>query len=159
MGLIQLTVTLGAITFSEQIQAFLQMSDLERHLFQNTCLGAFPQVMLLFVQVILFYFQLYREALVSSVVTLLGSLAGALWTLHAGELYYGLGLLIGTSIGFAVALIWLLRQLDRLEYLTFSSQPMAEAVPFRPEMVGPGGLGTWVLKDGQVLSGQERMKS
>lgn len=148
LGLIQVTVTLGAITFADQIQVVLQMTLLEKRLFQNVCIGALPQVMLLFVLVILFYFQFYRQALAASLVALAGSLLGGLISLKLGQLYYGLGLALGTGLGFLVGLGWLLRQMERLEYLTFTQQPMAERVPYRPDMWLGDGLGNRVLREG-----------
>jgi len=141
LGLLQLTVTLGAVTFAPAIGRLLEMSDLETQLFRNVCVGAFPQVMLLFVLVVLFYFQFYREALMTSCVAFAGSLVGGLVTLKLGQDYYGWGLFLGAGLGFGVGLTWLLRRLRILEFITFSQQPMAERVPFRSDMLTTEGLG------------------
>ena len=151
--LVQVAVTLGALTFAPELQLLLQWNDGERFMFRNVCLGAVPQVMLLFCQVILFYFQLYREALVSSVVTFVGCLVGAFITFHYGQDTYGLGLLLGATLGCAVGYYKLFAQIDRLEYLTFSKQPMAEGIPFVPEMMNSEGyLGKTILRDGKMIS-------
>ena len=151
--LVQVAVTLGALTFAPQLQVLLQWNDGERYMFRNVCLGAVPQVMLLFCQVILFYFQLYKEALWSSVITFIGCLVGAFITLHYGQDTYGLGLLLGASLG-CIAGYWnLFRQIDQLEYLTFSKQPMAEGIPFDRSMMTPEGyLGKTILRDGKFIS-------
>ncbi|MBN9417531.1 MAG: exopolysaccharide Pel transporter PelG [Candidatus Eremiobacteraeota bacterium] len=151
--LIQVAVTLGALTFAPQLQILLQWNDGERFMFRNVCLGAVPQVLLLFCQVILFYFQLYKEALWSSVVTFIGCLVGAFITLKFGQDYYGLGLLLGASLGCLVGYWKLFGQIDQLEYLTFSKQPMAEGIPFDREMMTPEGyLGKTILRDGKMIS-------
>lgn len=148
--LVQVAVTLGALTFAPQLQTLLQWNDGERYMFRNVCLGAVPQVMLLFCQVILFYFQLYREALVSSIVTFVGCLVGAFITLKLGQDSYGLGLALGASLGCVVGYFQLFSQIDYLEFLTFSKQPMAEAIPFDPAMMdNQGHLGKTLIRDGQ----------
>lgn len=151
LTLIQAVVTFSAVCFARPIQAALEMQDLERQLFVNMCLGAFPQAILLFVVVILFYFQFYREAALTSAATLLASILTSLWTLRAGESTYGLGLLGGTLVGLLVGFAFLFDRLQRLEYLTFSSQPMAEEIPFEPSMLTESGhFGTYWIRDGQV---------
>lgn len=149
--LIQVTVTLGAVTFAPEIQAVFRMGDLETQIFRNVCIGAVPQVMMLFVQVILFYFQFYREAVVSALVALVVSLLGGLWTLAAGQDFYGLGLFLGCLAGLCVGTFWMLRQMDNLEYLTFSKQPMAEGVKYHPSMMTPEGLGKPVIVAGRKM--------
>jgi uncharacterized membrane protein len=150
LTLVQAVVTFTAVCFASPIQHALEMQDLERQLFVNMCLGAFPQAILLFVVVILFYFQFYREAALTSAVTLAASLLTSAWTLRAGESTYGLGLLGGTLAGLMVGLWLLFDRLQRLEYLTFSSQPMAEEVPFDRSMLCDSGLfGTYWIRDGK----------
>jgi len=151
--LVQIAVTLGALTFAPELQMLLQWNDGERLMFRNVSLGAVPQVMLLFCQVILFYFQLYKEALWSSIVTFIGCLVGAFITLHYGQDYYGLGLLLGASLGCAAGYFTLFAQIDRLEYLTFSKQPMAEGIPFESSMMTPEGyLGKTLIRNGKRVN-------
>lgn len=151
--LLQVAATLGALTFAPELQTLLQWNDGERYMFRNVCLGAVPQVMLLFCQVILFYFQLYKEALISSLVTFGFCLVGAFLTLQGGIDTYGLGLLLGATMGCVVGYWKLFQQIDRLEYLTFSKQPMAEALPFQSSMVTSDGLlGHYIVKDGRRVS-------
>jgi uncharacterized membrane protein len=151
LTLIQAVVTFSAVSFARPIQQALEMQDLERQLFVNMCLGAFPQAILLFVVVILFYFQFYREAAITSGVTLLGCLGTGAWTLVAGESTYGLGLLGGTLIGLVIGFSFLFDRLERLEYLTFSSQPMAEEIPFDRSMVSESGrFGTYWIRNGKA---------
>jgi uncharacterized membrane protein len=151
LTLIQAVVTFTAVCFARPIQSALEMQDLERQLFVNMSLGAFPQAILLFVVVILFYFQFYHEAALTSAFTLVGCLATGVWTLYAGESTYGLGLLGGTLVGLVAGFSLLFDRLERLEYLTFSSQPMAEEVPFEPSMVSDSGhFGTYWIRQGKA---------
>lgn len=151
--LIQIAVTLGALTFAPDLQLLLQWNDGERLMFRNVCLGAVPQVMLLFCQVILFYFQLYKEALWSSLATFAFCLLGAFLTLYFGQDTYGLGLLLGASVGCLVGYFQLFTKIDQLEFLTFSKQPMAEGVPFEPSMMtSQGYLGRYLIRDGRKVS-------
>ena len=153
LTLIQAVVTFTTVCFAGQIQQFLEMSELERQLFVNMTLGAFPQAILLFVMVIMFYFQLYPESAVTATVALIGCWAVGGWTLLAGENTYGLGLLGGTLLGLVVGLYLLFNRVGRLEYLTFSSQPMAEEKPFRKDMVAAtGGYGIYYIRNGQRQS-------
>ena len=160
MFLVQVVVTMGALTFIGEIQTFLQLKDLERELFRNVCVAAIPQVMLLFCLVILFYFQFYREALKTTVLTFLVCLGVGIWTYYLGQWSYGLGLLVGTSAGCLYGYWTLFGQMDLLEFLTFSKQPMAEGVPFDSSMVTESGyLGNWVIRDGRPMSKEMEQKS
>ena len=108
--------------------------------------------MLLFVMVIMFYFQLYPEAAITAGVTLVGCLGVGVWTLYAGENTYGLGLLGGTLLGLALGFFLLFNRVGRLEYRTFSLQPMAEEKPFRPDMLAEGGgFGRYYIRNGKML--------
>lgn len=150
LTLIQAVVTFSTVCFARPIQQALEMSDLERQLFVNMTLGAFPQAILLFVMVIMFYFQLYPEAAITASVALFGCLAVGAWTLKAGENTYGLGLLGGTLLGLAVGFYLLFNRINRLEYRTFSSQPMAEEKPFEPRMLADtGGFGIYYIRNGE----------
>ena len=150
--LIQAVVTFSAVCFATPIQRALEMQDLERQLFVNMCLGAFPQAILLFVMVILFYFQFYREAATTAGIALMGSLLVGTWTLYAGENTYGLGLLGGTVMGLAAGFMLLFDRLERLEYITFSSQPMAEELPFEPRMLTENrNFGLYYIRDGKRI--------
>ena len=101
----------------------------------------------------MFYFQLYPESAVTATVALIGCWAVGGWTLLAGENTYGLGLLGGTLLGLVVGLYLLFNRVGRLEYPTFSSQPMAEEKPFRKDMVAPsGGYGIYYIRNGQRQS-------
>ena len=107
------------------------------------------EVLLLFVMVIMFYFQLYPESAITAGAALIGCLAVGGWTLFAGENTYGLGLLGGTLLGLVVGFYLLFSRIERLEYRTFSSQPMAEEKPFEPRMLAAsGGFGTYYIRGG-----------
>ncbi|MCA9792435.1 MAG: exopolysaccharide Pel transporter PelG, partial [Candidatus Eremiobacteraeota bacterium] len=159
LGLVQAVVTFGAIAFAPQIATGLQMSEHEQQLFVNMALGAAPQVMLLFVMVIMFYFQFYKEAMFTSLIALVGSLgfgALTLWPTHHPDLY-GFGLLGGTGIALVVGMFWLFDRLSLLDYITFSSQPLAEEVPFRQDMLtSRGGFGKTIVQNGKLLVKTEK---
>ena len=153
LTLIQAVVTFTTVCFARPIQQFLELSDHERQLFVNMCLGAFPQAILLFVMVILFYFQFYKEAAVTSALALIGCLGAGVWTLYAGENTYGLGLLVGTLLGTIVGFYLLFDRLERLEFLTFSSQPMAEEQAFKSDMLADSGhFGRYLIRNGERIT-------
>lgn len=148
--LIQAVVTLAAVSYSRALAELLGLSDLERQLFVNMSLGAFPQVILLCLMVTLFYFQFYQEAAWTAGWTLVGCLGVSWWTLQVGEATYGLGLLAGCLVGTVLGFWFLFDRLQRLEYLTFTSQPMAEELPWEPSLATEEGLfGVYWLRDGQ----------
>jgi uncharacterized membrane protein len=152
LALVQGVLTFGAVAFAPQIAQALEMDAHEQRLLVNMALGAAPQVMLLFVMVILFYFQFYREAFWTGLVALASVLLVGMWTLRAGPWAYGLGLGGGTLVGLLVGLVLLFDRLNRLEYITFSSQPMAEEIPFRQDMLADGGgFGTYKVRGGKLL--------
>lgn len=153
LTLIQAVVTFSTVCFAKPIQQALEMSDLERQLFVNMSLGAFPQAILLFVMVIMFYFQLYPEAATTAATALVGCIVVGALTLKAGENTYGLGLLGGTLLGLAVGFYLLFNRIGRLEYRTFSSQPMAEEKPFEPRMLTPSGsFGIYYIRNGERVA-------
>lgn len=152
LGLVQGVLTFGTVAFSPQIGKALQMSAEEQRLLVNMAIGAAPQVMLLFVMVILFYFQFYSEAFWTSLASFVTAVAVGVWTLQVGPWSYGLGLLGGTSAGLLVGMVLLFDRLKRLEYITFMSQPMGEEIPFRREMLADGGgFGIYKVRGGKLL--------
>lgn len=153
LALVQGVITFGCVVFAPQIAKNLEMNAHEQQMFVNMSLGAAPQVMLLFSMVILFYFQFYKEAFITSLTALVASVITGWWTLaYGGEPTYGLGLLVGTGCGMLVGMYLLFRRLKVLEYLTFSSQPMAEELPFRSKLLTANGkFGKYYLQGGKTL--------
>ncbi len=153
LALVQGVITFGCVVYAPTIAKNLQMTAHEEQMFVNMSLGAAPQVMMLFAMVVLFYFQFYKEAFITSLTALVASLVMGWWTLaYGGEPTYGLGLLVGTGCGTAVGMSLLFQRLKVLEYLTFSSQPMAEELPFRSKMLTSNGqFGKYYRQGGKNL--------
>ena len=151
---VQLVCTLGALVFAPFLEGFYDFDGYKIHLFRVCALGAAPQAMLLFVLVITYYFQFYRQALITSLVTFVVAFLTALWTLQAGMEWYGLGLFVGCTTGLILGTLWLFKKLQSLEYLTFMSQPVAEEIPFQSDMMTDGRFGTYTRKDGQMVEAQ-----
>ncbi|MCE7873094.1 DUF4445 domain-containing protein, partial [bacterium CPR1] len=151
---VQLVCTLGALVFAPFLEGFYDFDGYKIHLFRVCALGAAPQAMLLFVLVITYYFQFYRQALITSLVTFVVAFLTALWTLQAGMEWYGLGLFAGCSTGLVLGTLWLFKKLQNLEYLTFMSQPVAEEIPYQSDMMTDGRFGTYTRKDGQMIEAQ-----
>ncbi|MEW6277757.1 MAG: exopolysaccharide Pel transporter PelG [Candidatus Eremiobacterota bacterium] len=148
---IQLTCTLGAMVFAPFLYGFYDFDHYRVHLFRVCALGAAPQVMLLFVLVVMYYFQFYRQALITTILAFTAAFLTALWTLRAGLEYYGIGLFVGCMLGLVVGSLWLFKRLHLLEYLIFTNQPVSEEVPFHPSMLTEGRFGVYSRKDGRTI--------
>ncbi len=146
---VQLVCTLGAMVFAPFLDGLYDFDAYKIHLFRVCALGAAPQAMLLFVLVITYYFQFYKQALIVSFTTFVVAFLTALWTLGAGLEWYGIGLFTGCTTGLVIGTIWLFRRLQLLEFQTFMSQPVAEQVPFEKEMLSDGRFGVYTRRNGQ----------
>jgi uncharacterized membrane protein len=132
-GMIHLIRVQGAITllfliFAPQIIHVLELPPVGVRIFRAVCLGAFFHVMLLITVLMQLYFDLQKQALLTSVLFLVSNGALATWSVSRGINTYGFGYAIASLITLVGGYAMLVQSLKHLDYLTFTGQPIgAEA--------------------------------
>ena len=122
---VQSAVTIAAIVFAPRLLAALGMPPESIPVFRAACLGAFFHVLLLISILMLLYFDLRREALITAVVFVVANAALAGLSLVVGPATWGLGYALASLAALLVGYRLLDARLAELEYLTFSRQPFA----------------------------------
>ncbi|MHC4547835.1 MAG: exopolysaccharide Pel transporter PelG [Planctomycetota bacterium] len=120
-------ITVAMIIFAPLILEVLKLPPIATRLFRLTCLGAFFHVMLLINILMQLYFDLRKQALATSLVFL--SLNGILawWSVSRGVETYGIGYATASFLALTLGYLLLHRSLERLDYMTFTSQPIGTA--------------------------------
>ena len=86
--------------------------------------GALALCFCQFALMILYYYELYREAFITTLLLLVGNLTTDLVTLSWGSEFHGLGLTVGSCLGLTYSVKMLSVRIRSLEYYTFMFQPM-----------------------------------
>jgi uncharacterized membrane protein len=128
-GLIQLfkvqgLVTLGLMVLADRALDLLQLGSVQSGVFRLSLIGAFLLVVFLALLMILFYLDKRRDALACCVLFCLLSGTITAWTILAGERWFAVGFVVAAAASVALAATRVARHLERLEYDTFSSQPL-----------------------------------
>lgn len=118
---VQGVITLAAIVFAPQLLAAVEMPEGAVRLFRIACLGAFFHVGFLIASLLLLYFDLQRQALVSTLLFLLLNGVLSAVTVRIGYAAYGLGYAAAALIALLLAFTQLSRKIAALEYETFST--------------------------------------
>ncbi len=120
---IQGAITCLCIIMAPAIVNLLELPEAAVRVFRLSCLGALFHVMLLIANLVLLYFDLRKQALVSCLVFLVLNGVFAVISVHLGVETYGLGYALASMISLILAFSFLTSSLRDLDYLTFSSQP------------------------------------
>ncbi len=113
------SVSFIGILLAPQIFDFLGISYLELGIFRLGLLGAFFHSGLLFLLIVLSYFDLRRVTLAISSLFLVANCLFTLATLKLGFAYYGYGYGLSALVAFAAAFLATAHFLDRLPYQAF----------------------------------------
>lgn len=119
---VQGAITCLFIVLAPSLVDSLALPEAAIRVFRLTCLGALFHVLLLITTLILLYFDLRRQAMLSCLLFLVLNAAGAVASLEAGVHTYGLGYAVASLIGLVVSLGFLTRGLEELDYQTFTTQ-------------------------------------
>jgi len=122
---IQGVVTLLCLLFSKEIAAFFGIPVLGTMILEKALIAVFLQMLLLTVMIFLLYFDIRIEIAIVTGVFFLANIGLTLLTLKLGYIFYGYGYLFACLIALIVGYAFLNRHLNRLEYHTFVSQPLA----------------------------------
>jgi len=128
-GTIRLLRVQGAITvlfllFAPFLVDLLELPPVAVRIFRLTCLGAFFHVMLLLTVLMQLYFDLRKEALFTSLAFFASNGALAWWSVSKGLATYGIGYAVASFFSLLLGYVLLHGRLERLDYLTFTSQPI-----------------------------------
>ncbi|WP_432736730.1 exopolysaccharide Pel transporter PelG [Maridesulfovibrio sp. FT414] len=123
--IVQGSLTLVCLLLAPDFIAVAGLSPLQKPLFQIALVGALMQVMLSVAVIILFYFDLRKEVLAVTLVFFLSN-SGLTWlSIQLGFTFYGFGYCYSCLISLMFAYYLVSKSVENLEYITFSSQPLA----------------------------------
>ncbi len=123
--IVQGSLTLLCLLMAPDFITMVGLSPLQKPLLQIALVGALLQVLLSVAVIILFYFDLRKEVLAVTLVFLFTN-AGLTWlTIKLGFTFYGYGYCYSCFISLMFSFYIVSRSVRDLEYITFSSQPLA----------------------------------
>jgi uncharacterized membrane protein len=117
--MIQSLFTVAAIAFSAVIISFAGGEFRQIGVFRVGVLGAFFQVLFLFVTIFLLYFDLRVISLCLQTLFLVCNAAFTLSSIRLGYAFLGYGYFLASLLCCVIAFIVLLQVLRRLKYITF----------------------------------------
>jgi uncharacterized membrane protein len=128
-GLIRLLKFQGAFTLvfvlsAERLLSALGLGALQTLVFQVTLIGVFLLVLFLALLTVLFYLNRLRDALFCCSVFAAVNFVLTVASLLADERWYGIGFTAAAAAGVVVAGFLANRALQRIDYETFTSQPI-----------------------------------
>jgi uncharacterized membrane protein len=127
---IQATISLLCIILAPKILEFLGVSYLQLGIFRFGVLGAFFHVLLLCLTIVLSYFELRAQVLFLTFFFLATNVVFTFASLDHGFAYYGYGYFASALLSFLVGALVTFRELGRIPYHTFITQPpTARAAP------------------------------
>ncbi len=121
---VQGAITVVIIIFAPYIINWLELDKLAIRVFRLACLGAFFHVMLLITILMQMYFDLRKQAMGTSLLFLLLNAGLAWWSVNEGQATYGVGYAAAAFISLLLGYALLHRSLEKLDYLTFTGQPI-----------------------------------
>ncbi|MEM8882738.1 MAG: exopolysaccharide Pel transporter PelG [Planctomycetota bacterium] len=131
---VQGAITVLVIVFAPVITDWLELDSLATRVFRLAALGAFFHVMLLLTILMQMYFDLRAQAAGTSLVFLLLNGGLAWWSVERGEATWGVGYCAAAFLSLLLGYSLLHRSLERLDYLTFTGQPIDDGeVPLDDE--------------------------
>ena len=116
---LQTIVSMTMILLSPAIFEKLQLNFLQLGIFRFGVLGAFFQMMFLFLSILLSYFDLRMAALRLQIVFLVANASLTYVTMKMGFAFYGYGYFLASLVAFLYAFFVALRYLGELPYQTF----------------------------------------
>ena len=122
---IQAAIALPAVTvLTPTIMRVFGIPQNDWHIFRAMVLAMSVQVFLLFTTLILLYLDLRGSVLITCAVFLATNCGFTVLTLLGGQHFYGYGFLASSLVSVAVSLVLLADRFRKLEYLTFTRQPL-----------------------------------
>jgi uncharacterized membrane protein len=123
---VQGAISIAVIVFAPIIVDVLRLPPVAVRMLRLTTLGAFFHVLLLLTILMQLYFDLRTQALATSLVFLIVNGGLAWWSVERGVATFGIGYAIASFLSLLLGTILLTRSLERLDYLTFTSQKIGD---------------------------------
>ncbi len=113
--------TIVVVLLAPRLFELLDISFLRLGIFRFGVIGVFFHMLLLFLTIILSYFDCKKSILLIQTVFLVLNATLTYYTMTTGFVYYGLGYLLAAMISFALAAVLTISYMRRLPYHTFIS--------------------------------------
>jgi len=117
-------ISLMAITFASQISSVVKLQIIQIPTFRILVFGAYLHSLVLIMIIIILYFDFKRVALAVTTVFLVINGVATHITTYLSLPFIGYGYIIGALLALIVAFYLLDHKLNRLEFITFASQPI-----------------------------------
>jgi polysaccharide biosynthesis protein PelG len=121
---IQLFFTLIFIAAGYYLLPRLGLTQLSVDIFNLICLGAYLNIIMLIIMLIMLYFEDRKGALFISMSFLITNVVFTYFTIHISENYYGMGFFFAAFITLVLAVTELTVYLKNINYHTFCGQPI-----------------------------------
>lgn len=122
--IIQGAITCLCIAFAPEIIALAQLTPIQVPIYRIALTGAFLQVLLSVVIIILFYFDLRKDVLIISTIFLTTNCGFSWLSTRMDAAFYGYGYCYSCFVALFVAYWMLDWNLRNLEFITFARQPI-----------------------------------
>jgi uncharacterized membrane protein len=119
IALLQAAVAAAAILAAPRLMDLLHLNYSQYGIFRLGAIGAGFHVMLLFLGIVLAYFEMHRVVLACYTLFLVLNAGFALLTLHLGFPWYGWGYLMAAALSFLATFFAAAAYLGRLPYVSF----------------------------------------
>jgi uncharacterized membrane protein len=117
--IVQGTFSLVVILTAAQLFAFFNINYLQIGIFRIGVLGAFFQVLMLHIFIILSYFDCRRANMIIQLVFLISNILFTMASIRMGFPYYGFGFFLASLLAFVISAIALFKHIQRLPYHAF----------------------------------------
>lgn len=138
---VQGLITAAAIYFADDLLRLVDLPYSQTGIFRYALLGSFMQILMLFMHVILLYFDLRGTVLVLTLIFLLANTGGALVSVDLGFAAYGGGFAAAAFVGLLCTTLALYARVADLEFITFAKRKIVgQTRPRRSDRARPGGM-------------------
>jgi uncharacterized membrane protein len=137
---VQGLLTFLAVYFADDILRLVNLPYSQTGMFRYGLIGAFLQVLMMFIHVVLLYFDLRGTVMVLSLLFLAANTGFSLLTVKLGFAFYGAGFAAACFVGLAASVAMLYARVLDLEYITFAKRKIVgQITPGRSQRARPGG--------------------
>lgn len=131
-GMVRIIRLQGFITgitlmFAPLLIRWLELPESAIRVFRAACLGAFFHVLLLIVLLVQLYFDFRVAAFLTCLMFLVLNGSLGLWSISGGISTYGVGYALAALFSLAIGYVLLTKKIDRLNFMTFTGQPLSES--------------------------------
>ncbi|MCB9556593.1 MAG: exopolysaccharide Pel transporter PelG [Deltaproteobacteria bacterium] len=138
---IQGLVTLLLVYFADDILKALSLPYSQTAIFRFALIGAFLQVLMLFIHIVLLYFDLRGTVLGLTLLFFVANAALTALSIALGFTYYGAGFAVAAAFSLLCTTLYLYGRLADLEFITFARRKIVgQQGARRRDRARPGGM-------------------